>query len=109
MPASTAPGSIPVRGAAGSKTRNDRSRPGASEAGCATALVGGPSGPIAVVAEPSRPIALVGGPSGPMLFAQVALIGAKSIGPEGPPTRAKSMGPGDASGASARSAVASQP
>ncbi|WP_428992858.1 DUF6053 domain-containing protein [Lysobacter enzymogenes] len=35
-------------------------------------------GPVA------RP-AVVGGPSGPMLFAQV---GTKSIGPEGPPTRA---------------------
>ncbi|WP_425608196.1 DUF6053 domain-containing protein [Lysobacter yananisis] len=32
--------------------------------------------------------AVVGGPSGPMLFSEVAAIGNKSIGPEGPPTTA---------------------
>ncbi|WP_425606419.1 DUF6053 domain-containing protein [Lysobacter yananisis] len=30
----------------------------------------------------------MGGPSGPMLFSEVAAIGNKSIGPEGPPTTA---------------------
>ncbi|WP_428995464.1 DUF6053 domain-containing protein [Lysobacter enzymogenes] len=30
----------------------------------------------------------MGGPSGPMLSAQIAAIRHKSIGPEGPPTRA---------------------
>ncbi|WP_428995165.1 DUF6053 domain-containing protein [Lysobacter enzymogenes] len=31
----------------------------------------------------------MGGPSGPMLFFQASVIWNKSIGPEGPPTRAK--------------------
>ncbi|WP_428995135.1 DUF6053 domain-containing protein [Lysobacter enzymogenes] len=35
----------------------------------------------------------VGGPSGPRLFFQVAAIGSKSIGPEGPPTRTEPFGP----------------
>ncbi|WP_428992862.1 DUF6053 domain-containing protein [Lysobacter enzymogenes] len=30
----------------------------------------------------------MGGPSGPMLLCQFAAIGHKSIGPEGPPTKA---------------------
>ncbi|WP_354521517.1 DUF6053 domain-containing protein [Lysobacter enzymogenes] len=34
----------------------------------------------------------MGGPSGPMLFAQVAAIRNKSVGPEGPPTRAGAEG-----------------
>ncbi|WP_425606252.1 DUF6053 domain-containing protein [Lysobacter yananisis] len=32
----------------------------------------------------------MGGPSGPTLLAQLAAICNKSVGPEGPPTRAKS-------------------
>ncbi|WP_394541522.1 DUF6053 domain-containing protein [Lysobacter enzymogenes] len=39
----------------------------------------------------------MGGPSGPMLLFQVAAIGSKSVGPEGPPTgglqRAWAAGP----------------
>ncbi|WP_428995175.1 DUF6053 domain-containing protein [Lysobacter enzymogenes] len=35
----------------------------------------------------------VGGPSGPMLFSQIAAICNKSIGPEGPPTRALAFKP----------------
>jgi len=31
--------------------------------------------------------AVVGGPSGPMLLFQIAASGAKSVGPEGPPTK----------------------
>ncbi|WP_425606272.1 DUF6053 domain-containing protein [Lysobacter yananisis] len=41
--------------------------------------------------------ASVGGPSGPMPFAQIAATRDKSIGPEGPPTRA-----GPAAGLTAR-------
>ncbi|WP_354521589.1 DUF6053 domain-containing protein [Lysobacter enzymogenes] len=37
---------------------------------------------------PARSFALVGGPSGPMLFAPIAGILDKSIGLEGPPTKA---------------------
>ncbi|WP_425606324.1 DUF6053 domain-containing protein [Lysobacter yananisis] len=37
--------------------------------------------------------AVVGGPSGPMPSGQFAAIGNESIGPEGPPTRAKASGP----------------
>ncbi|WP_428995095.1 DUF6053 domain-containing protein [Lysobacter enzymogenes] len=39
------------------------------------------------------PFAVVGGPSGPMPFAQAAPTWHKSIGPEGPPTTAKGIGP----------------
>ncbi|WP_425608189.1 DUF6053 domain-containing protein [Lysobacter yananisis] len=35
----------------------------------------------------------MGGPSGPKLLFQIAAIGSKGIGPEGPPTRAGSVGP----------------
>ncbi|WP_428992772.1 DUF6053 domain-containing protein [Lysobacter enzymogenes] len=35
--------------------------------------------------------AAVGGPSGPMPFAQVAAIGNKSIGPEGPPPTTRAL------------------
>ncbi|MGO4263114.1 DUF6053 domain-containing protein [Lysobacter sp. TAB13] len=34
----------------------------------------------------------MGGPSGPMLFGQIARVLAKSIGPEGPPTKDLSHG-----------------
>ncbi|MFD0326127.1 DUF6053 domain-containing protein [Lysobacter gummosus] len=33
----------------------------------------------------------MGGPSGPMLLFQVAVIGTKSIGPEGPPTKVSGL------------------
>ncbi|WP_455565393.1 DUF6053 domain-containing protein [Lysobacter gummosus] len=43
--------------------------------------------------RPSGPMlrAFVGGPSGPMLLFQVAVIGTKSIGPEGPPTKVSGL------------------
>ncbi|WP_428995152.1 DUF6053 domain-containing protein [Lysobacter enzymogenes] len=44
----------------------------------------------------------MGGPSGPMLLSQVAAIRNKSLGPEGPPTRAGAQGPPARSDAATR-------
>ncbi|WP_394540783.1 DUF6053 domain-containing protein [Lysobacter enzymogenes] len=43
---------------------------------------------MASVRQADASIAVAGGPSGPTLFAQGAAIGAHSVGPEGPPTKA---------------------
>ncbi|WP_430539001.1 DUF6053 domain-containing protein [Lysobacter enzymogenes] len=44
----------------------------------------------------------MGGPSGPTLLFQVAAIGSKSVGPEGPPTGSLQSGPEQACTAGAR-------